>query len=216
MPPLPAALRPIRLTGGWRGVACLPGYNDFDPTDTSGPVLKDDGNSRVMLRNGLVIKRPALPTGTRRWLAPFRKPRAVRAWLKTLALQRIGLPVETPVLFARRGRDAIGVYRLVEGTTLADLDLDTLRNRGETFARIGRVLRQTARLGWTHLDAKSTNWIITPDERPVMIDCDGLRKAVFRARRRRGLECLLRALREHPQHELSDEAAVLRGFAGLP
>ena len=209
-------MRPIRLADGWRGWTLSDLPDGFDPLDDGGRVLKDDGNSRVVLRDGLVLKRPTPPVGTRRLLARLRRPRAVRAWLKTVVLQGFGLPVEPPVLCVRRGVEAIGVYREVPGTTLADIDLETLTNREATLEQIGRVLRRTADLGWTHLDAKSTNWMITPDGEPVMLDCDGLRRTPLHTRRRRGLDRLLRALRDHPQFSEDDEQAVLSGFGEDP
>ena len=233
MPAPRLQLRPVSLADGWRGSllhtippelqrpwrpAHLPPvtWATFDPLSTEGAgVLKRDAASLVLARGHgglpIVVKRSLV----RRPFLDVRPPRAARAFGKTLSLMRLGLPTEVPVLLARRGRDAVGMYARVPGTTLADVALDTLADRRETMRRLGRVLRETADLGWTHLDAKSTNWIITPNGDPIMLDCDGLRRALVVRRPRRGLDRLLRALREHRDYRLDDEQAVLSGFGGV-
>ena len=207
----------LPLAQGWRGsfVGAPPAgpWERFDPlaTDRTTP-LKQDAASTVLAREfaglSLIVKRPTV----RRAIDIVRRSRAARAFGKTVRLRRIGLPTEVPVLLARRGREGVGIYLRVPGETLADVDLERLADRERTLREVGRVLRETASLGWTHLDAKSTNWMITPAGDPVIIDCDGLRRAVLRRQPRRGLERLLRALREHPQYREHDEIAVLAGF----
>lgn len=195
----------------------LPDLRGFEPVSPT-RVLKDDPSGRVTLHevdgSEVVVKSPSPPAGSRRWISPFRKPRAKRAFDKATRLLAAGLPVELPIGLGRQGRRWVGVYALVPGQTLAGY---TGPDRQAVLRRVGRLLRQTTAAGWVHSDAKTTNWIITPDGQPVLCDCDGLKPIVFRARERRGLERVLRDVRTLGTFQPGDEAALLEGFdAAVP
>ena len=55
-----------------------------------------------------------------------------------------------------------------------------LRRREMLFRRIGRILRRVEQQGFSHFDAKASNWIVRDDEKlgpgPVLIDVDGVRQ----------------------------------------
>ena len=48
------------------------------------------------------------------------------------------------------------------------------------FRRTGHVLRAIEKFGFSHFDAKASNWIVFADEKvgptPVLIDVDGIRR----------------------------------------
>jgi len=175
--------------------------------------LKADPSGRVLAGEiggvAVVVKWPALPRGSRRWIAPFRPGRPRRAFMKARRLVGIGLPAELPLFLARRGPEAFGCYARIPGRPLADCRRDDL---AEVFRRVGEVLWRTHRLGWVHSDAKLTNWIVTPAGEPVICDCDGLRRDPLRLRPRRGLERVLRDVRAMPAGDVL-ERALLEGFS---
>ena len=76
------------------------------------------------------------------------------------------------------------------------------------------MLRQIEQLGFTHMDAKSTNWIVTNPPggkpQPVLVDLDGVRHYRWSGA---GIERLLRAMKQHPQYTPADSLALCRGFA---
>ena len=67
------------------------------------------------------------------------------------------------------------------------------------FRRVGRILRQIERFGFSHFDAKASNWIVRDDDRlgpsPVLIDVDGVRQRQWTAL---GIRRLLRACASTP------------------
>lgn len=183
----------------------------------------------------VVIKRPQ-PTRPGRALVDLvRRSRARRAWRKTWTLLSVGLPVELPLLVADRRRawgkvgkvgkveDQVALYARVPGQTIKGLALNELAPdvRAGLLRDVGHVLRRTSDLGFNHLDAKTSNWIATPVEdglRAVMLDCDGVRRAVRRPAkpRTRGLDRFLRALRDHPDATESDVEIVRTAFEAGP
>ena len=144
--------------------------------------------------------------------------------MRTRWLLDRGLATEVPLLLLERWRlgvvvEHLGVYGRVDGPTLAGADLGAMddRDRRELLAGVGRCLRRVVELGLCHRDAKGTNWVISTENGrvlPVMLDCDGVRRDPLGLRRHQGLDRVLRALREHPQSRLDDEAAVRAGFVG--
>jgi hypothetical protein len=82
------------------------------------------------------------------------------------------------------------------------------------FRRTGRVLRLIESFGFSHFDAKASNWIVMPDERrgesPVLIDIDGIRQRRWVAL---GIQRLLKSLRSHPQYTPADSLAQCQGYA---
>ena len=113
--------------------------------------------------------------------------------------------------------DSVLVFGRVEGPTLATADLDAMepRTRDLLFRRIGRILRRIETLGFTHMDAKSTNWIVYSDGSaagpvPVLVDLDGVRHYRWATA---GILRLLRAMKQHPQYTPADSLALCQGYA---
>lgn len=193
-------------------------------------VLKSDASSDVLAGEivlgghpiQVVIKRLKGRSIFHRLRQIGRPSRAKRQWRKTWSLIARNLPTEWPLLLIEKRKlglvvDALLVFERVPGRTLDQVDLDAMspEDRRTMFFRTGRILRIIERTGLTHTDAKSTNWIIQPDEQagptPVLIDAYGIRPLTFFTTLM-GLHRLLRAMRQHPQYTPTDSLDLCRGF----
>ncbi len=112
--------------------------------------------------------------------------------------------------------DAIVVFERVPGIPLSRADLDAMPSDGREmlFRRVGRLLRKIEEFGFSHFDAKASNWIVRPDERhgpdPVLIDVDGVRQRRWVAL---GIRRLLRSMQDHKQYTVSDSLHLCQGYA---
>jgi len=112
--------------------------------------------------------------------------------------------------------DSIIVFERVAGPMLSDVDLNAMPSeaREMVFRRTGKILRTIESFGYSHFDAKASNWIVAADEklgpRPVLIDVDGVRRRKWVAL---GIERLLRSMREHPQYTPADSLVLCQGYA---
>ncbi len=189
-------------------------------SDASGVVAATEcqiGGERVQI----VVKRPRRRTLLRMLIDPLRRTRARRTWIKAWKMLARDIPSEFPLLMIERHRfgvpiEGIVVFQRVDGERLDKIDLNSLpaTRRYDMFFRLGRVLRLIERSGFSHMDAKSTNWIIHHDdhlaEMPVMLDLDSVRHYPARGY---GLRRLLRAMLEHPQYGPEDSLAICRGYS---
>ena len=169
----------------------------------------------------VVVKRPRRRYWYRYLNEVGRGARARRAWFKSWKMIARNVPAAWPLLMMERRRlgyvvDTVIVFERVPGATLAAVDLDAIpeRRRDMLFRRAGRVLRRIESLGFSHFDAKASNWIVRPDPRrgesPVLIDIDGIRQRRWVAL---GIERLLKSMRSHPQYTPADSLALCRGYA---
>jgi tRNA A-37 threonylcarbamoyl transferase component Bud32 len=169
----------------------------------------------------VIIKRPRRKYWYRYLNSVGRPSRAKRIWLKAWKLYIRNVVCEFPLLVMEKQvlgyvTDSIIVLEKMQGTPLDRLDLDSLgaNDREMMFRRLGRTLRNLERLGFTHFDAKSTNWIIRLDPArgpvPILIDVDGVRHYVWTGF---GIDRLLRSMREHPQYTVADSLALCLGYA---
>lgn len=169
----------------------------------------------------LVIKRPRRKYFRQYLTDIFRGSRARRIWIKSFKALSRDLPVEMPLLLMEQRtagyvRDAVVVLGFIPGPTLATVNLDALpiEMRDNLMRRTGAILRRVDSLGFTHTDAKSTNWIAYEDPvlgpTPVMIDADALRHYRWSLL---GLHRLLKAMRQHPQYTPADSKALCQGYA---
>ncbi len=172
-------------------------------------------------RLAVVIKRPRKRYWWRYVNEIGRGSRSRRAWRKAWELVARDIPTAWPLMYLERKpmgyvTDSLIVFERVEGPMLADVRLDELSHEGrETlFRRAGRMLRKIDRLGYSHFDAKSTNWIVQSDDklgpRPVMVDVDGIRRYPWSGE---GLRRLLRSMKHHPQYTPADSLALCQGYA---
>jgi tRNA A-37 threonylcarbamoyl transferase component Bud32 len=157
-----------------------------------------------------------------RWVNEVgRGSRARRAWFKSWEMVARHVPVAWPMLLMEKRTlgyvtDALIVFERIPGRTLFHADLDAMapRDRDTIFRRAGRTLRTLERHGFSHYDAKSTNFIVAEDDRvgptPVMVDMDGIRR---RGAAAVGIERLLRAMRRHAQYAPADSLALCQGYA---
>jgi hypothetical protein len=113
--------------------------------------------------------------------------------------------------------DTLIVFERVQGATLAKVELDGLppERRDTLLRRVGRILRRIEALGFSHFDAKASNWIVMPDdgrrgETPVLVDIDGIRQRRWVAL---GIQRLLKSMRSHPQYTPADSLALCQGYA---
>jgi tRNA A-37 threonylcarbamoyl transferase component Bud32 len=131
------------------------------------------------------------------------------------------LPTAWPLLLLEKRKlgyvtDAIVVFERVPGTTLSRADLDAMppAQREMLFRRLGRLLRKIEEFGFSHFDAKASNWIVRPDERhgpdPVLIDVDGVRQRRWVAL---GIRRLLRSMQDHKQYTITDSLHLCQGYA---
>ncbi len=169
----------------------------------------------------VIIKRPRRKLWVRYLTEIGRGVRARRAWSKAWNLVIHDIPTAWPLAMLERRRwgyvtDAIIVFERVTGTTLGEADLDVMpaAARQTLFFRTGRLLRRIERHGFKHWDAKSTNWMVRPDERrgpdPLLIDVDGIRRLVGQGE---GIRRLLESMRDHPQYTPEDSLMLCRGYA---
>jgi hypothetical protein len=168
-----------------------------------------------------VIKRPRRRYWYRYLNEIGRGARARRAWVKAWKMIARNVPSAWPLLLMERRRlgyvvDTLIVFERVPGATLAKADLDAIppARRDMLFRRTGRLLRKIESLGFSHFDAKASNWIVMPDpkrgESPVLIDIDGVRQRRWVAL---GIQRLLKSLRSHPQYTPADSLALCQGYA---
>jgi tRNA A-37 threonylcarbamoyl transferase component Bud32 len=158
-----------------------------------------------------------------RWLNEIgRGSRPRRAWMKSWELVARDIPVAWPMLLMEKRvagyvTDAIIVFERVPGKTLFHAELDAILpgDRDMLFRRAGRALRAIDAHGFSHLDAKSTNFIVREDEKlgptPVLIDMDGIKRTNWRVGA--GIERLLRAMQRHAQYTVADSLALCQGYA---
>jgi tRNA A-37 threonylcarbamoyl transferase component Bud32 len=169
----------------------------------------------------LVIKRPFKRYWYRYVNEIGRGSRARRAWGKAWTLIARNIPTAWPLLMLEKRTlgyvtDSIIVFERVPGATLAAVDLDAMDagGRASLFFRTGRILRQIEFWGYSHFDAKSSNWIISADEklgaRPILIDVDGIRHRRWIAL---GIDRLLRSMREHGQYTPKDSLDLCQGYS---
>ena len=170
---------------------------------------------------GVVIKRPRRRYWYRYLNEIGRGARARRAWIKSWKMLARNVPANWPLLMMERRRlgyvvDTVIVFERVPGPTLATVDLDALpaERRDMLFRRTGRILRRIETLGFSHFDAKASNWIVRADDRrgesPVLIDIDGIRQRQWVAL---GIQRLLKSMRGHAQYTPADSLALCQGYA---
>jgi len=169
----------------------------------------------------VIVKRPRRKFWYRYLTSIGRASRARRMWNKAWSLFIRNFPVEWPLMVMEKSAfgyvtHSLIVFEKMRGTTLSQLDLDTLapKDRDTMFRRLGRTLRLIEQENMTHFDAKSSNWIIDVDDPtgplPILIDVDGVRHYRWTAE---GVDRLLRSMREHPQYTVADSLALCQGYA---
>ena len=169
----------------------------------------------------MVIKRPRRRYWYRYLNEIGRGARARRAWVKAWKMIARNVPTAWPLLLMERRRlgyvvDNVIVFERVAGQTLDKADLDAIpeRRRDMLFRRIGRILRQIEWLGFSHFDAKASNWIVRPDAKrgdsPVLVDIDGIRQRRWVAL---GIKRLLDSMKSHSQYTPQDSLALCQGYA---
>jgi tRNA A-37 threonylcarbamoyl transferase component Bud32 len=186
----------------------------------SGDVLR----GRVQLAGesvDIIIKRPRRRYWYRYINEIGRGPRGRRAWRKAWKLIVRNIPTAWPLLTLEKRKfgyvvDNLIIFECVPGRTLWQTDLDAIcpPAREMLFRRIGRILRRVEQLGFSHFDAKSSNWIVRDDDKlgpsPVLIDVDGVRQRRWIAL---GIRRLLRSMQEHRQYTVADSLALCQGYA---
>jgi hypothetical protein len=169
----------------------------------------------------VVLKRPRRRYWYRYLNEIGRGARARRAWLKAWKMIARNVPTAWPLLLMEKRRfgyvvDTVIVFERVPGPTLASADLASIpaSRRDMLFRRVGRVLRRIESFGFSHFDAKASNWIVRTDpergESPVLVDIDGIRQRRWVAL---GIQRLLKSMRKHPQYTPDDSLALCQGYA---
>ncbi len=169
----------------------------------------------------IIIKRPRRRYWYRYINEIGRGHRARRAWKKAWTLISCGLPTAWPMLLMEKRVagyvvDAMLISELIPGDTLAHADLSQIpeAQRENLFRRTGHLLRQIELYGFSHFDAKASNWIVFADDKhgpsPVLIDVDGIRRRNWIAL---GIERLLKSMHENQHYSPTDSLALCRGYA---
>jgi tRNA A-37 threonylcarbamoyl transferase component Bud32 len=169
----------------------------------------------------VIVKRPRRRYWYRYLNEIGRGSRARRAWFKAWNLVIRNIPTAWPLLLMERRTlgyvtDAVFICERVPGKDLAVAELDEMTpvDRDNLFRRAGRILRRIERFGFSHFDAKASNWIVKLDEKtgpqPVLVDVDGIRRRQWVAL---GIERLLRSMREHEEYTPDDSLALCQGYA---
>jgi tRNA A-37 threonylcarbamoyl transferase component Bud32 len=169
----------------------------------------------------VILKRPRKKIWYRYLNEIGRGPRAWRAWIKAWNLIIRGIPTAWPLLIMEKRvlgyvTDAVLICERVSGKDLAVADLDAIEpsQRDLLFRRAGKLLRRIEKHGFSHFDAKASNWIVREDEKtgpqPILIDVDGIRRRQWIAL---GIQRLLRSMREHRQYTPADSLALCQGYA---
>jgi hypothetical protein len=150
-----------------------------------------------------------------------RGARPWRAWVKAWHLIARNLPTAWPLaVFETRHlgyvTDTVLITERLNGPTLWATNFDALAPdvRDTLFRRAGRVLRLLERYGFSHFDAKASNWMVRDDEAagpsPFLIDVDGVRRRRWVAL---GIRRLLRSLQDRRQYTPEDSLSLCRGYA---
>jgi tRNA A-37 threonylcarbamoyl transferase component Bud32 len=170
----------------------------------------------------VIVKRPRRKSWRQVLTDIVRPSRARRTWIKTWKMLVREIPCEWPLLLMEKRRfgyviDSVIVFGKVDGRTLAEVDLDRIgpSARDLLFRRTGRMLRLIESLGFTHMDAKSTNWMVFDDgapagPMPVLVDVDGVRHYRWATA---GILRLLRAMKQHPRYTPADSLALCQAYA---
>ena len=169
----------------------------------------------------VIVKRPRRRYWYRYLNEIGRGARARRAWTKSWKMIARNVPAAWPLLLMEKRRlgyvvDTMIVFERVPGPTLAAVDLDAIppARRDMLFRRVGRVLRRIESFGFSHFDAKASNWIVRADatkgESPVLVDIDGIRQRRWVAL---GIDRLLKSMQRHRQYTPGDSLALCRGYA---
>ena len=76
------------------------------------------------------------------------------------------------------------------------------------------MLRAIEKFGFSHFDAKASNWIVLHDEKrgptPILIDVDGIRRRQWIAL---GIQRLLKSMHENPHYTPADSLSLCQGYA---
>ena len=169
----------------------------------------------------VIVKRPRRRYWYRYLNEVGRGSRPRRAWKKAWNLIIRGIPTAWPLLVMEQRTagyvtDAILISEKVPGDTLAHEDLDAIPplQREQLLRRTGHLLRSIEKFGFSHFDAKASNWIVFPDDKlgqmPVLIDVDGIRRRNWIAL---GIHRLLRSMHENPHYSPIDSLALCQGYA---
>ncbi len=169
----------------------------------------------------VIIKRPRRRYWYRYLNEIGRGSRAYRAWRKAWSMIIRGIPTAWPVLMMEKRTlgyvvDSILISEKIPGDTLAHENLDAIepRARDLLFRRTGHILRAIEKFGFSHFDAKASNFIVLHDERrgpmPILIDVDGIRRRQWVAL---GIHRLLRSMHENKAYGPADSLSLCQGYA---
>jgi tRNA A-37 threonylcarbamoyl transferase component Bud32 len=169
----------------------------------------------------VIVKRPRRRYWYRYLNEIGRGSRPWRAWRKSWNLIVRDLPTAWPLIVMEKRVmgyvvDAVLICEKVPGATLAHADLDGMDagDRDNLFRRAGKILRAIEVAGFSHFDAKASNWVVFDDPAagptPVLIDTDGIRRRRWDLL---GLHRLLRSMHENPQYDPLDSLSLCRGYS---
>jgi tRNA A-37 threonylcarbamoyl transferase component Bud32 len=129
----------------------------------------------------LVIKRYNLKNTWHRLRRTLRATRAITSWRLSQKLNLFGIPTAKPVAYIEhrylgfRGKSYF-ITEYIPGSHANEffmLHQHNFKKIDEMVASITTLLKNLLKLKLTHGDLKTTNILITPTDRPLLIDLDG-------------------------------------------
>lgn len=161
----------------------------------------------------------------RNWLFDcFRNSRAKHAWLAGYYCIARGIPTATPILFweKRKFRILFSSYLLMEeiknAKTLHDyLQEESLQNIQKVLYKVGKFIRWMHEQEICHRDLKSHNFMVTKDQKIILLDLDGLvvKSSISMYRRRKNLGRLLRSVDSVQHLGQKEKDIVVQGYESL-
>ncbi len=139
-----------------------PEWRDTEAFFARARILKRGRTSLVGAADGVVMKQYNLRRPSRLLKDLFRRPRAVRAYLKAYHLELAGIPTARPIAAGRRGFTSWFVMEEIPNARPASADA----------AR--KLIERLHDAGFTHRDLKPSNIVMNDKGEAFLIDLEGL------------------------------------------
>jgi tRNA A-37 threonylcarbamoyl transferase component Bud32 len=146
----------------------------------------------------------------------FRPSRALASFRKAYHLELSGIPTARPLAAADRRVSGLvtGGYFLMERIPSAVSLRDYRSDAALVVRKVASLIAKLHEEGFSHRDLKTSNIMFDQNDRPVLIDLDGLsyEGAISNQRAQTDLRRLLAAARRHPQWKPTFATRFLRNY----
>lgn len=165
--------------------------------------FKNGRSSMVAAGDSVVLKRYNFKKPFNLIKDLFRPSRALASFRKAYHLELSGIPTARPLAAADRrvGGLVTGGYFLMERIPLAVSLRDYRSDANSVVRKVALLIAQLHEEGFSHRDLKTSNIMFDQNDRPVLIDLDGLsyESGVSHQRAQTDLRRLWAAAQQHPQ-----------------